>query len=59
MVNRALEMALSDPKGPSYLMATREVLEEVSHECLHGLTLCNVYIMFRRVWRRSGWKKSF
>ncbi|KAJ6023942.1 hypothetical protein N7540_004739 [Penicillium herquei] len=28
MVNRALEMALSDPKGPSYLMATREVLEE-------------------------------
>lgn len=29
MVNRALEMAMSDPKGPSYLMAAREVLEEV------------------------------
>ncbi|KAJ5122196.1 Thiamine pyrophosphate enzyme C-terminal TPP-binding [Penicillium atrosanguineum] len=28
MVNRALEMAMSDPKGPSYLMAAREVLEE-------------------------------
>jgi thiamine pyrophosphate-dependent acetolactate synthase large subunit-like protein len=30
MVNRALELAMSDPKGPSYLMAAREVLEEVS-----------------------------
>ncbi|KAJ5713578.1 uncharacterized protein N7483_010759 [Penicillium malachiteum] len=28
MVNRALEMALSDAKRPSYLMATREMLEE-------------------------------
>ena len=29
MINRALELAMSDPKGPAYLMAAREVLEEV------------------------------
>lgn len=29
MVNRALQFALSDPKGPVYLTAAREVLEEV------------------------------
>jgi thiamine pyrophosphate-dependent acetolactate synthase large subunit-like protein len=29
MVRRALEFATSDPKGPAYLMAAREVLEEV------------------------------
>lgn len=29
MVNRALELSLSDPKGPVYLTAAREVLEEV------------------------------
>ncbi|KAJ5656276.1 thiamine pyrophosphate enzyme N-terminal TPP binding domain-containing protein [Penicillium longicatenatum] len=28
MVNRALQISLSDPKGPAYLMAAREVLEE-------------------------------
>ncbi|KAJ5408806.1 Thiamine pyrophosphate enzyme C-terminal TPP-binding [Penicillium cosmopolitanum] len=28
MVNRALQFTLSDPKGPAYLMAAREVLEE-------------------------------
>ncbi|KAJ5160093.1 uncharacterized protein N7482_007097 [Penicillium canariense] len=28
MVNRALQFSLSDPKGPTYLMAAREVLEE-------------------------------
>lgn len=28
MVNRALQFATSDPKGPVYLMAAREVLEE-------------------------------
>ncbi|KAJ5745978.1 Thiamine pyrophosphate enzyme C-terminal TPP-binding [Penicillium odoratum] len=28
MVNRALQISLSDPKGPTYLMAAREVLEE-------------------------------
>jgi hypothetical protein len=32
MVNRALQFSLSDPKGPTYLMAAREVLEEV---CLY------------------------
>ena len=30
MVSRALQFATSDPKGPAYLMAAREVLEEVS-----------------------------
>lgn len=30
MVRRALEFATSDPKGPAYLMAAREVLEEVN-----------------------------
>lgn len=34
MVNRALEFTLSDPKGPSYLMAAREVLEEVGFHSL-------------------------
>lgn len=29
MVSRALQFATSDPKGPAYLMAAREVLEEV------------------------------
>lgn len=29
MVRRALEFATSDPKGPAYLMAAREVLEDV------------------------------
>lgn len=29
MVNRALQFSLSDPKGPVYLTAAREVLEEV------------------------------
>ncbi|CAG8420136.1 unnamed protein product [Penicillium salamii] len=29
MVRRALEFATSDPKGPTYLMAAREVLEDV------------------------------
>jgi thiamine pyrophosphate-dependent acetolactate synthase large subunit-like protein len=29
MVNRALQFSMSDPKGPTYLMAAREVLEEV------------------------------
>ncbi|SPO05414.1 related to BENZOYLFORMATE DECARBOXYLASE [Cephalotrichum gorgonifer] len=28
IVNRALQMATSDPKGPSYLVAAREVMEE-------------------------------
>ncbi|KAJ1326002.1 thiamine pyrophosphate-requiring protein [Microdochium nivale] len=28
MVNRALQMATSDPKGPAYLMGAREVMEE-------------------------------
>ncbi|KAJ6005970.1 thiamine pyrophosphate enzyme N-terminal TPP binding domain-containing protein [Penicillium sp. IBT 35674x] len=28
MINRALQISLSDPKGPAYLMAAREVLEE-------------------------------
>ncbi|OOQ89441.1 acetolactate synthase [Penicillium brasilianum] len=28
MVNRALQFSMSDPKGPTYLMAAREVLEE-------------------------------
>ncbi|KAJ5690147.1 Thiamine pyrophosphate enzyme C-terminal TPP-binding [Penicillium macrosclerotiorum] len=28
MVNRALQFTISDPKGPAYLMAAREVLEE-------------------------------
>ncbi|KAJ5218755.1 Thiamine pyrophosphate enzyme C-terminal TPP-binding [Penicillium cinerascens] len=28
LVNRALELTMSDPKGPAYLMAAREVLEE-------------------------------
>lgn len=28
MVRRALEFATSDPKGPAYLMAAREVLED-------------------------------
>ncbi|KAJ5467108.1 Thiamine pyrophosphate enzymeC-terminal TPP-binding [Penicillium sp. IBT 31633x] len=37
MVSRALEFATSDPKGPSYLMAAREVLEErVGKESLDG-----------------------
>jgi thiamine pyrophosphate-dependent acetolactate synthase large subunit-like protein len=34
MVSRALQFATSDPKGPVYLMAAREVLEEVS-VCSH------------------------
>lgn len=42
MVNRALQFATSDPKGPTYLMAAREVLEEVrlrvSHEQNESLT---------------------
>lgn len=29
MVARAVQLATSDPKGPAYLMAAREVLEEV------------------------------
>lgn len=29
MVNRALQFATSDPKGPSYLVGAREVMEEV------------------------------
>lgn len=32
LVNRALEFTMSDPKGPAYLMAAREVLEEVSSD---------------------------
>ena len=28
MIHRALQIASSDPKGPAYLMAAREVLEE-------------------------------
>ncbi|QQK42641.1 Thiamine pyrophosphate enzyme, C-terminal TPP-binding [Penicillium digitatum] len=37
MVSRALQFALSDPKGPAYLMAAREVLEErVGIEDLDG-----------------------
>jgi thiamine pyrophosphate-dependent acetolactate synthase large subunit-like protein len=33
MVNRALQFATSDPKGPVYLMAPREVLEEQITPC--------------------------
>lgn len=37
MVSRALQFATSDPKGPAYLMAAREVLEErVGTESLDG-----------------------
>ncbi|KAJ5478839.1 Thiamine pyrophosphate enzymeC-terminal TPP-binding [Penicillium desertorum] len=37
MVSRALQFATSDPKGPAYLMAAREVLEErVGTEPLDG-----------------------
>lgn len=35
MVNRALQFATSDPKGPTYLMAAREVLEEVRLRVRH------------------------
>ncbi|KAJ5773071.1 Thiamine pyrophosphate enzyme C-terminal TPP-binding [Penicillium paradoxum] len=43
MVSRALQFATSDPKGPAYLMAAREVLEErVGEECLDGEILCSV-----------------
>ncbi|KAL6232501.1 hypothetical protein BDW75DRAFT_232749 [Aspergillus navahoensis] len=45
MVYRALHFALSDPKGPAYLMAAREVLEEVRIFDLNsqsdGLTKCS------------------
>ena len=30
LVNRALQIATSDPKGPAYLTASREALEQVS-----------------------------
>jgi len=43
IVNRALQMATSDPKGPAYLTASREALEQVSRlghlcsrVCTHG-----------------------
>lgn len=58
MVNRALEMAMSDPKGPSYLMAAREVLEEVrlflasNYKIL--LTEC-----FPSAWKENGLRKSY
>ncbi|KAL2828550.1 putative thiamine pyrophosphate enzyme [Aspergillus pseudoustus] len=40
MVYRALHFAMSDPKGPTYLMAAREVLEEqVAREYLEEQTL--------------------
>ncbi|KAF3385597.1 Benzoylformate decarboxylase [Penicillium rolfsii] len=43
MVNRALQFSLSDPKGPTYLMAAREVLEErVDRKFLEEETLTPV-----------------
>lgn len=39
MVNRALQFALSDPKGPVYLTAAREILEEVCASSLNLRTL--------------------
>ncbi|KAJ5317024.1 hypothetical protein N7508_001532 [Penicillium antarcticum] len=43
MVARAWQFATSDPKGPAYLMAAREVLEErVPRECLEADTLTSV-----------------
>lgn len=52
MVNRALELALSDPKGPSYLTAAREVLEEVSSFRYSAGHQNN--IMFSREWTENG-----
>ncbi|KAH7028903.1 thiamine pyrophosphate enzyme, N-terminal TPP binding domain-containing protein, partial [Microdochium trichocladiopsis] len=43
MVNRALQLATSDPKGPAYLMGAREVMEEeideydLDQEVWHGI----------------------
>ncbi|KGO72453.1 Thiamine pyrophosphate enzyme, C-terminal TPP-binding [Penicillium italicum] len=43
MVSRALQFATSDPKGPAYLMAAREVLEEhVGKEDLDGEILSSI-----------------
>ncbi|KAJ5405410.1 hypothetical protein N7465_006694 [Penicillium sp. CMV-2018d] len=43
MVSRALQFATSDPKGPAYLMAAREVLEErVGKERLDGEILSSI-----------------
>ncbi|KAJ5196274.1 hypothetical protein N7449_006753 [Penicillium cf. viridicatum] len=43
MVSRALQFATSDPKGPAYLMAAREVLEErVGKESLDGEILSSI-----------------
>ncbi|KAI3297236.1 hypothetical protein DTO002I6_2988 [Penicillium roqueforti] len=43
MVSRALQFATSDPKGPAYLMAAREVLEErVGIESLDGEILSSI-----------------
>ncbi|CAI7655532.1 unnamed protein product [Penicillium discolor] len=43
MVSRALQFATSDPKGPAYLMAAREVLEErVGKESLEGEILSSI-----------------
>ncbi|KAJ5893825.1 hypothetical protein N7495_005516 [Penicillium taxi] len=43
MVNRALQFATSDPKGPAYLMAAREVIEEqVDKKWLEPEYLCPI-----------------
>ncbi|KAJ5610479.1 Thiamine pyrophosphate enzyme C-terminal TPP-binding [Penicillium lagena] len=43
MVYRALQLTMSDPKGPAYLTAAREVLEEsVEREYLGEQTLCPI-----------------
>ncbi|KAK4860751.1 hypothetical protein LT330_004482 [Penicillium expansum] len=43
MVSRALQFATSDPKGPAYLMAAREVLEErVGKEDVDGDILSSI-----------------
>ncbi|KAJ6128682.1 Thiamine pyrophosphate enzyme C-terminal TPP-binding [Penicillium samsonianum] len=43
MVSRALQFATSDPKGPAYLMAAREVLEErVGKESVDGEILSSI-----------------
>ncbi|KAJ5383601.1 Thiamine pyrophosphate enzyme C-terminal TPP-binding [Penicillium concentricum] len=43
MVSRALQFATSDPKGPAYLMAAREVLEErVGKEYVDGEILSSI-----------------
>lgn len=58
MVNRALEMAMSDPKGPSYLMAAREVLEEVGYwwPPFYKILLTECV---PRAWKESGLRKSY